>query len=169
MQKSKSLYLYLLLTFFSTFACCPKVSALSENQSNAIKDNCSTIQESLKNVQKKDSRTRVYLGGYFETILSKYIKPLNHRLVENSISDINIINEQTEFANAKTQFSNDFIIYQKSLESLIATNCKENPDDFYDILTTTRALRATVLSDVMNLKQLILDHSSSVQLLEEKI
>jgi len=169
MRKPKLLRLYLLLVIFGTFSICPQTSSLNENQKNVIIDNCDSIKETLKNVQKKDSRTRVYLGGHFETILSKYIKPLNHRIIENSISNTDIVSEQSTFANMKTEFSEDFIAYQKSLDELIAADCKNEPDNFYKKLESTRSLRTNVLDDVNELKKMTLEHLSSVKLLKEKI
>lgn len=167
MRKLKSLNLYLLLVLFGTFSLCPQTFSLSKTQSDFIADNCDSIKDTLKNVQKKDSYARVYLGGHFETILSKYLKPLNHRLIENDISNAEIVSEQTLFSSAKTKFSNDFIAYQKALDGLIATDCKNSPETFYEKLADTQKARATVLTDVNELKSLILKNISSVQLLKE--
>lgn len=169
MQRVKFLNLYLLLVVFGTFSLCPQTFSLSENQKNAIIDNCDSIKISLKNIQKKDSYARVYLGGHFETVLSKYFKPLNHRLIENDISNVEIVNEQTNFFNTRTKFSNDFVSYQKTLEDLIGTDCKNSPETFYEKLGVSQTARATVLSDVNELKSIILQNLSSVQLLKEKL
>ena len=74
-MKRKSLAFYFItLTVFCQGL---PVGAISIEQENAIVDHCESIKDSLKTVQKNDSRTRVYLGGYYEMILSKFIMPLN--------------------------------------------------------------------------------------------
>ena len=63
------------------------VQAISEAQENAIVEHCSAIRSSLKDLQRADSRTRVYLGSYYDEILTNFITPLNMRLVENNLSN----------------------------------------------------------------------------------
>ena len=67
---------------------------ISSAKKSAIVKNCEIMQQDLKNLQRIDSRTRVYLGRYYESILTKYITPLNVRLVENSLSSDTFINNQ---------------------------------------------------------------------------
>ena len=78
----------------SVFLALP-VGAISESQKTVIVDNCDKIKETLTTVQHQDSRTRVYLGRYYETILTNFITPLNLRLVENNISDPKLLDNQT--------------------------------------------------------------------------
>ena len=50
---------------------------LTDEQSTAVITHCDAIKEDLRKVQKEDSRVRVYLGGYYEAILTKFITLLN--------------------------------------------------------------------------------------------
>ena len=111
---------------------------LSDAQINTIVDHCDTIKDSLKSLQRVDSRTRVYLGRYYETILTNFITPLNLRLVENNISNTQLLENQTNFANRRTSFVNDFIVYQQALEELVHTDCKNEPVKFYEKLLVVR-------------------------------
>ena len=119
-KKSISLYYITLLIFClvlqgsSSFT-----SAISKEQESAIKDHCGPIKEKLHEIQKEDSKIRVHLGGHYETILTRFITPLNIRLVENNLSTASLVENQNNFAETKSVFSNDFISYQKSLEELI--------------------------------------------------
>ena len=146
-----------------------EVSAVSEVQKSAISSNCSSIKESLKLTQRTDAGARVYLGGKFETILSKYITPLNIKLVEKNISDPELIENQSNFAEAKAKFSSDFIKYQQDLEDLIATNCENEPEEFYEKLVLVRAGRKLMMKDVIGLKNLTARQVNLVKKLRSRI
>lgn len=144
-------------------------SAISENQKNAIVDHCEAMRDSLKSVQKIDARTRVYLGGYYESILSNYIVPLNVRLVENNLSNAALVENQNKFANTKVLFADDFVSYQQDLEELVMIDCKNEPEKFYDELKKVRQKRKTVEQDVLKMRNLMTEHKDLVKRLKEKL
>ena len=145
------------------------VKAISEEQRAGIMDHCETIRESLKTVQKNDSRTRVFLGAHYETILSKYITPLNVKLVENNMSVSGLVENQNKIADDRTIFINDFISYQKHLEELISIDCKNEPERFYEKLEKVRQKRATMEQDVLKMRSLISEHVKLVTGWKEKL
>lgn len=131
------------------------VSAFSEAQKTAISGNCVSIKESLKTTQRVDTRARVYLGGKFEAVLTRFITPLNVKLVENNVSSLKLLENQSEFATAKASFSNDFVKYQQALEELVNMDCKAEPEAFYEKLLLTRKRRELVKEDTIKLKELL--------------
>lgn len=131
------------------------VSAFSEAQKTAISGNCVSIKESLKTTQRVDTRARVYLGGKFEAVLTRFITPLNVKLVENNVSNLKLLENQSEFATAKAFFSNDFVKYQQALEELVNMDCKAEPEAFYEKLLLTRKRRELVKEDTIKLKELL--------------
>ena len=137
---------------------------LTEAQRSTIVDHCDTIRDNLKSLQRVDSRARVYLGRYYETILTSFITPLNIRLVENNISNTGLMDNQTKFAARRNQFVNDYIVYQQELEELVNTNCKTEPEKFYQNLVEAREKRAVVNRDVVRLRQMT---GEQVRLVEE--
>ena len=145
------------------------VGAVSDEQKSAIVDHCTEIREDLKNVQKADSRARVYLGGYYETILSKFIMPLNVRLVENNLSTASFVENQNKFADAKTVFATDFIGYQQDLEELILIDCKKEPAAFYEKLQKVQQKRKTVEQDTLRVRNLISEHVKLVNELKGRL
>ena len=169
-KKALSFYCITLMLFCQILLCCDAAGALSENGSSAISDNCDQVKTLLRNVQHSDSRTRVYIGGYYEKFLSKFIKPLNLRLVNNNVepSDVtnNLISNQNSFATAQINFKDDFIEYQKSLEELINSDCKSHPQDFYNLLVTVREKRQTMVSDIAKATELIQKHVELVRQLK---
>ena len=145
------------------------VGASSEARKEAISKNCSTIIESLKELQHEDSKTRVYLGRYYEVIQLRFITPFNVRLSENTLSNDSFVNNQNDFNKGRENFMIDFIEYQKMLERLIATDCKNRPAEFYDNLVKTRELRKIVESDTKSIYKLANDHLDLVKKIGEKL
>ncbi len=156
------------LALIISFSSVP-VFAISETQKTSIIERCDTVKENLKSVQHQDSRTRVYLGRYYETILSKYITPLNVRLVENNLFDKNLMDNQDSFSKTRDGFIIDYIEYQKGLEDLVAMDCKTEPEVFYEKLVKIREKRKIVATDVANLKKLSTSQVELVKKLKEKL
>lgn len=169
-KKSMSLCYIILLMFLQVvFVSAPNVMAITESQSASIMKSCDMIKDDLKKVQKEDARVRVYLGGYYETILSKFIMPLNVRLVENNLSSAGLVENQNKFAETKTTFASDFIAYQQGLEELVGIDCKQKPEDFYDKLVIVRQKRKIMVQDVLKIRSLISEHVRLVEGLKGKV
>lgn len=168
-KKQISLYFIILMLFCQCLGGFSGVSAISEEQEAAIVSRCSTIKEDLKIVQRNDSRARVYLGRYYETILSKFITPLNVRLVENNLSDNDLLVNQDTFVKTRGDFMEDFVNYQKELEGLIAVDCKNEPARFYDVLEKVRKKRKVVADEVKKLSALTTKQVRLVKALREKL
>ncbi len=135
---------------------------LTEGQKHAIVDYCDEIHENLRKVQVKDRQTRVYLGQIYETILGKFLKPLNHRLVDNSMPGFGLDENQSRFAEAQKKFRDDYVVYQQDLAEAISINCRENPEGFYERLASARAGRSTVNADVKSLRKLVAEQITIV-------
>ena len=165
MRKTIIVFIVMVLAFLPVY----NVMAISEGQSNLIKNKCDSIQEDLKQLQVDDSRVRVYLGALYERVLTKYIVPLNVRLVENSISDVDFIENQNNFVAAKIAFVDDFVNYQRSLEELTLIDCKKNTESFYQKLTVVREKRAIMAKDVAKLSGLMTKQKSLVLSLRENL
>ena len=159
----------LCLAFGSVVLMSMPAGAISAAQKDAIVSHCETIREELRDLQHADSRARVYLGRHYETILTKFITPLNVRLTENMLSTDSFVNNQNGFVKARTTFTIDFIAYQKGLEELVAMNCKTEPEKFYEKLLTVREKRQIVASDTVRIKKLISEQMTLVTALGEKL
>lgn len=151
------------------FSFCVPVNclAISQEQRDAIYEHCEAIRDSLKNVQKIDARTRVFLGSHYETVLSKFIMPLNLRLVENNLSNTGLIDSQSDFATTKSAFSADFVSYQQNLESLIAIDCRAEPEKFYEKLVVVRKKRKAVSLDTDKMRELMMKNIELTERLKE--
>jgi putative cell wall-binding protein len=161
-------FLILILVFVLGLVSVP-ASAISENQKSAIVDNCDSMKISLKKVQKDDARLRVILGGKYEMILTNFITPLNMRMVENGVSSAELVENQNDFSSNKTIFSNDYIKYQQDLEELIAIDCKNKPEEFYEKLETVRQKRKIMEQDTLRMRSLLTQHVTLVSESRSKI
>ena len=167
-MKKTILVLALVLTLIS----CPVFAAdntISETKKKSIVANCDSIVEKLKTLQHEDSRARVYLGRYYETIQTKFITPLNVRLAENTLSSDGFVKNQNDFSKFRSGFMIEFIELQKSMDDLISTDCKKEPELFYQKLDNTREMRRKVAVDVSEIRNQIKQHVSIVKKLEEKL
>ena len=142
---------------------------LTEKQSASIINICSTVRQDLKNLQRTDARARTYFGSIYETISSKYLKPLNIRIVNNDLSNSTLLKLQSDFAEARTNFSEDYIKYSKALEELVDTDCRTEPDVFYDRFVNTREKRAIVSSDVKVLNSILTSIIKNTEKLKESL
>lgn len=144
-------------------------SQLSSKKRDQISENCGSIRQSLKLLQRSDARTRTYYGAIYETALSKYITPLNLRLVKNDLSSVALINLQTALATSRSNFSADYIDYSKSLEELIAIDCRLEPEAFYNKLVSTREKREVLQDDVKTISTLLTNSVKSVEIIKENL
>ena len=131
------------------------VSVFAEGEKQFDTANCAKIKETLVNLQHTDSRARVYLGRYYETILNQFIVPLNMRLVENNISSSGLVDIQGKFKASRQDFIDHYIAYQQSLEELVGVNCAEEPEKFLQKLDDTRKTQQVVAGDVVKLRELM--------------
>lgn len=158
-----------LLTLMNSGAAKAESTVLSTEKQKLISDNCSIIKDNLKNLQHEDSKVRVHLGKYYETILANFITPLNVVLVANNVSNLDLIENQNEYTTTRAKFASDYIVYQKALEELVAIDCKVEPGRFYDELIEVRAERKKVSADVTKLRSLIEKQKELVTVIRGKL
>lgn len=142
---------------------------LNDTERGNISMSCASIQTSLKNVQRNDSKTRVILGTNYQTLLSNYISPLNVRLIKNNLPDSTLISIQSEAITSRNSFTNLFVTYSQRLESLISIDCKNQPDTFYGELENVRFLRSQLEESVNKVNTALSNHLKTVNQLREKL
>ena len=159
-----------LIIFFAIVclaALSPLASSASESKISSIPQNCASIKISLQNLQKIDSRTRVYLGTEYENILNNFMTPLNLRLIKNHQDASSLTSIQASFSSEKEFLSRSFVDYSKSLDELIAHDCTSDPSGFYSLLERTREKRAAVRSSFLRLNDEIERHRAAVSNLKK--
>ncbi|MDO4612001.1 MAG: hypothetical protein Q4B29_00860 [Candidatus Saccharibacteria bacterium] len=180
-KRSISFYCSILFLFCQVFGVGVGVFAVSEDEMVvedggvsaeklfSVQENCETIREGLKRVQREDSIVRTHIGPYYNTILEKFVKPLNLRLVENNMFDGQLFEVQGAFATAFETFRNDYSDYQRGLEELILVDCKEDPAGFYEKLEDVRAGREIVNLDALKMRGLVSSQKGLVGELRSKL
>lgn len=143
--------------------------AVEEERLTAISQNCSTIKQSLSQLQRVDSRTRTYLGSAYEAILTKFITPLNLRLTRNNREVEQLFAIQSDFSAEQARFRTAYTEYMRELEGLIATDCSAHPDTFYQHLETIRTKRADLKATTVKLSELANAQYQAVLELKESL
>ncbi len=155
------------LIFCSIFS--SSVYAISESQKNTISQYCASIVQSLKKLQRADVDNRVKLGSRYETAISKFMTPLNLRIVKNNLSMPELADLQKDFADRRIDFNNDFTTYSKLLKELISIDCQNQPEDFYSKLSETRKAREAVRKDVIFLNDTLRTYKLTVEKFKKEL
>lgn len=157
----------LIFSICVSYSIATSASALSQDETKAITSNCSTIKQSLGQLQKIDSRTRTYLGTTYEAIANRFITPLNLRLVRNSLPTFSEI--QSSFSMEQAKFRDSYTNYMREMETLITIDCQTEPERFYDQLVVVRERRKKVKLAVEELKKLTEKQYQSVTKLRKEL
>ena len=120
------------------------------------------IVEKLKNLQKIDSRTRVFLGKQYEKLLTYYIMPLNIGFVKSNISATNLVDLQTQISSERESFNRMFVEYSQVLEGLITTSCDDG-DGFLDKITKVREKRQKLNGKVKEMSLMFENYATGVK------
>lgn len=134
-----------------------------------ITQNCASIKQSLSQLQRADSRVRVYLGASYERIATSFINPLATRLARNNLTDSSLHSIQSEFSSAQDAFRFAYTDYMREMDTLIATDCLSRPDEFYEQLVIARARRETLRQSTVKLTTLTNQQLTAVQKLEASL
>lgn len=143
-----------------------QAETLSTEQSGAISQSCDSIRQSLRKLQKADTKTRSFLGGLYEDFLTDFISPLNLRLVKNNLPSTSLTELHSTFISQRQDFAKKFTLYEQSFEALLSADCQNNPADFYTKLTETRKARTTLEQSTEALRMLLEKHQNAVQTLK---
>lgn len=142
---------------------------LNNTEKGNISTGCASIQTSLKNLQRNDSKARVLLGTSYQALLTNFLSPLNVRLVKNNLPDTNLTRIQSEMFASRNNFVNLFVTYSQHLETLISLDCKNQPDSFYYELENVRFLRDKLEESVTQTNSSITAHLQAVDQLKHNL
>lgn len=145
------------------------VMAISESQSGAIVQNCASIKQSLRALQRTDARSRSYLGSAYETLLSKFITPLNLRLISTNQPNANLTTIHSNIIETRKNFINEYTTYSQALEDLISADCYKHPEDFYDKLQDTKRKRANLSGTTTTLRNFLSEYLTAVRKLKNTL
>lgn len=166
----KAKVLILSLACLAVFSLVPKTAfaeeTLSKEQTGAISQSCDSIKQSLKKLQKADTKTRSFLGGIYEDFLTDFISPLNLRLVKNDLPSPTLTELHSSLISKRQDFAKKFTLYAQNLETLLNTDCQKNPAEFYAKLQETRKSRNNLEQATEAFRMLLEKHQNAVQSLK---
>ena len=169
-MRMKFRVLILSIMSFATLAALPAhaedTPALSKEQAGAISQSCDSIKQSLKKLQKADTKTRSFIGGIYEDFLTDFISPLNLRLVRNSLPSTTLTKLHSDLIDGRQDFAKKFTLYAQNLEALLTMDCQNSPDKFYAKLLETRKTRNTLEQATEAFRMLLEKHQNAVQTLK---
>lgn len=138
---------------------------LSKEQSGAISQSCDSIKQSLRKLQRTDTKTRSYLGSIYEEFLTDFISPLSVRLVKNNLPSTSLTELHSSFLSGRQDFAKKFTLYEQSFEALLSSDCTKNPEEFYQKLQETRKARTTLEQSTEALRMMLEKYQNAVQTL----
>lgn len=142
---------------------------ISDEQQGLISSNCASIKLQLQTVEKYGSKSRQHLGAQYESILTNLIINLNLRLVKNNRANAEIAEQQIKLSSERDNFKNKFTEYSRELESLKNSDCKSDPQHFYDKLQYVRSKRNEIVDSMNHLRKIIGEHRESVEKVREEL
>jgi len=123
----------------------------------------------LRRIESAGAKSRVYLGTQYESIYSGLMSNFALRLMRNGIANQDIAEQQASFASERERFRNDFIGYSQELQALIAMDCRNEPEKFYEQLIKTRAKREDVAKSIDRMNGIIAKHRNTIMDIRAKM
>lgn len=137
----------LLLLLLPATAAVADAITLSADQVKQLTTNCTTIKNSLEELEKSDTVARINRGRDYDQVLNQ-INALNARFSRNSSNQPQFGQATIELQATIAQFRNEYTLYEDNLSDLTKIDCLQKPQDFYNQLVKTRDSRNAVGSQV---------------------
>lgn len=153
-----------LAVFFGLFAqtAHAQSTALTAEQVQHIKSNCTSIKSTLNQLHVSDALLRVNRGQVYESMATKLMDPFNSRLSSNRLDAKATSAVTTNYRTALDTFRSDYKDYEEKISSALRIDCSSQPELFYTTIEQARVLRVKVHSDVNKLHRYIDDYRSAV-------
>lgn len=141
------------LTF--TFSASAQNTLISQDQTDAIVNNCATLKVTLNQLHSNDALVRVNAGQTYESILSRLMKRFNDRVSYNNIDNSELESIASNFEKTLNLFRSNYLVYEQQLSLVMNIDCSVSAQTFYDAITLARSYRTKVNEDVINLNSLM--------------
>ena len=126
-----------------------------------IRANCRSIQSILNQFSKVDIGTRLNRGADYDRLLSLMFA-MNARLSSNRIAAPELHSITAEFSEKVAEFRTNYDQYDRDLNRAINIRCRENPEEFYNLLEIARNSRAILHNNVIELEKLADDYINTL-------
>ena len=146
----------------STHTAQAQSKALTSDQIERIRGNCTSIKSTLNQLHASDALLRVNRGQVYESMATRLMDPFNARLNNNRLDAKATSVVTTSYRNALDTFRSDYKLYEEKLAGAIRIDCTTQPEQFYSNLEEARTLRSKVHDDVTKLHRYIDDYRTAV-------
>lgn len=157
------------VTFSSTSFAQP--ADLTSEKRDVVVQTCVSAQTVMQKIQHNDAATRVNRGQSYETIVSRFMTPLNTRSTSNGYnSSATLLTDTTKrYQQALESFKDHYESYDNAVSSALKTKCKDKPELFYGYVEDARRERQNVATDVGVLSGLISEYQANVLKLRSEV
>src|ERR1700738_4165886 len=140
--------LFVALALASILSSATAVFALTDDaRLKSIVQNCSSLQTTLDQLQRRDLVARTNRGRAYEAQITQ-IDAFAQRLRNNNISSQPLDVPANDFKNAVDTFRTAYVQYDDRMTALLQIDCRTKPDTFAASLDQARNLRDNVGAQV---------------------
>ena len=139
---------------------------LTTSQIESIRSSCAGTESTLGQLHSNDALLRVNVGQAYESISTRLIKRFNSRVAYNNLNNSALILASDNYDKSLDAFRNSYRDYETSLSELIATDCQNNPTDFYNHLIVTRDKRLAVRKNIELINGQLQNYADNVNAFE---
>lgn len=112
-----------------------------------IRQNCTSAQINLKQLQKRDAVSRINRGRAYDSLL-RQVSALNSRFAYNKITSVDFVQISTDLQNRIDQFREVYSDYDEQLSHAISIDCKQQTTKFYEYIVEARNQRTALAAEV---------------------
>jgi predicted nucleic acid-binding Zn-ribbon protein len=135
---------------------------LDEAKKAAVVANCSNAQSTLQSINRSDITTRVNRGRSYDQAL-KLFYAMNARLASNNITEPRLAEITKNFEDELNSFRSQYNDYNDRLKNTTDIDCRQEPQQFYDVLGQARDRRSAVHGSIVKLNNLIGDYQNTIK------
>lgn len=133
---------------------------LTDTELSSIQTGCSSLQQTLKQLNYSDTVMRVNQGQFYEEISSKLMAPMNSRIVLNHYDAGALVPIAANYATKLNVFRSEYTTYANALDKARGTDCTKGPQHFYDNVVSARTKRKKLHKTAGELNAMLKDYSS---------
>ena len=133
-------------------------STMPDSQADLIRQNCTTIQTTLRQLRVSDAGLRTDRGQLYENISTKLMAPLNSRIAMSRLDGLELGSIALNYNKHLDAYREKYQEYERSLSRTIQAGCASEPAKFHELLGATRDLRLELHQETNRLVDLLKDY-----------
>lgn len=125
---------------------------LSDEHKQRIVAACTATRSSLSQLHRSDASMRVNRGQLYEYISTKLMARFNGRVALNRLDSTALVAATANYEKALATFRDTYQVYEEQLSGVLRTDCKGQPEAFYEGILSARQKRSDVAHAVAELQ-----------------